>query len=140
MSQNFKFVALDTNVFIYYFEGDKTFGKKAKLIFDQLTEKRLKAVVNITALAEILSSPNLHEKAVKETKKLFLSVPSLEIYHVDENITLESTRIRRKYNFRLFDAIQLATAIIAHADVFITNDKKLLRCKEIKVLLLSSFA
>lgn len=137
MNQNHRLIALDTNVFIYYFESNEAFGIKAKLIFDQLTEDKLKGVTNITALAELLSSPKLNKKAVKVTKNLFFSVPNLEIYQVDENIALESAQIRRKYGFRLLDAIQLATAKRAKAQAFISNDGRLKQYKPLKVLVLS---
>jgi len=137
MNQSLKLIALDTNVFIYYFESDETFGKNAKLIFDQLTANKLRGVTNITALAELLSSPKLNKRAVKETKNLFLSVPNLEIYQVDENIAIESAQIRRKYGFRLLDAIQLATAQLAKAHVFISNDERLKKFKPLKVLLIT---
>lgn len=137
MNQNLKLIALDTNVFIYYFESNEAFGKKAKLIFDQLTENKLKGVTNITSLAELLSSPKLNNKAVKETRDLFLSVPNLEIYQLDENIAVESAQIRRKYGFRLLDAIQLATAKRAKVQAFISNDNRLKRFKSFKVLTLT---
>mgnify|MGYP001595558059 CR=1 FL=1 len=133
---NFKFVALDTNIFIYYFESNEIFGQKAKSIFDQLTDNKLTAVVNITALAELLSSSKLSKKAVKETKKLFLSIPNLEIYQVDETIATEGAEIRREYGFRLFDSIQLATARLAKAQAFITNDGKLRKFKDLKIILI----
>lgn len=137
MNQNLKRVALDTNIFIYYFESNKTFGEKAKLIFDQLTTHKLKGITSVTSLAELLSSPKLNKKAVKETKSLFLSVPNMEIYQVDEDIAIGSAQIRRKYDFRLLDAIQLATAKRAKAQAFITNDEKLKKFKLFKVLLVT---
>ncbi len=139
MNQKLKIknTALDTNVFIYYFENNANFGRSAKLIFDKLTNNQLRAITNITSLAEILSSPKLSNEAVKKTKRLFLSVPNLEIYQVDENIALESARIRREYGFRLLDAIQLATAKYGRAKTFITNDENLKKFKEVKVILLS---
>jgi len=137
MNQNLKLIALDTNIFIYYFESNKIFGRKAKLIFDQLTANKLKGATNVTALAELLSSPKLNKKAAKETENLFLSVPNLEIYQVDENIAIESAQIRRKYGFRLLDAIQLATAKLAKAQAFISNDEKLKRFRSLNVLLIT---
>lgn len=132
-----KLCGLDTNVFIYYFENNPKYGKLAKLIFDKLTENRLKAITNITSLAELLASPKLTSEAVKETKSRFLSVPNLEIYLVDENIAIESAKIRRQYGFRLLDSIQLATALFAKARVFITNDAGLKKFKELKIILLN---
>lgn len=133
----FKLAALDTNIFIYYFEQNIYFGAKAKFIFDNLSTNKLQACTNITSLAEIISSPKLTDTAVKETRDLFFSIPNLEIHQVDEKIAMESARIRRKYSFRLLDTIQLATALYAKAKVFITNDERLKKFKELQVVLLS---
>lgn len=131
------FVGLDTNIFIYFFENDVNFGRKAKLIFEKLAGGHLKAVASITSLAELLSSPKLNERAVKETKKLFMSIPNLEIYQLNEIIAIEGAKIRRNYGFRLFDAIQLATAVTSRAKAFITNDSRLKSFKKVKIILLS---
>lgn len=135
--KNTKIIALDTNIFIYYFEGNEVFGRKAKLIFDRLTANKLKAAASVIALAELLSSPKLNQKAVKETRNLFLSVPNLEIYHVNENIAAEAAGIRREYGFRLLDAVQLATARLARAQFFLSNDEKLKKFKPLRVKLIS---
>lgn len=132
-----KLSALDTNIFIYFFENHADFGQKAKLIFEKMATRELRGMTNITSLAEIMSSPRLNDKAVKETSKLFLSIPNLEVYKVDEDIATESAKIRREYGFRLLDAIQLATAKIAKAQAFITNDDRLKQFKELKIILLN---
>ncbi|MBI2314811.1 type II toxin-antitoxin system VapC family toxin [Candidatus Daviesbacteria bacterium] len=132
--------ALDTNVFIYFFENNVELGQKAKAIFEGLSQNQLKAVTNITSLAELLSSPKLTGQAVRETKKLFLSVPNLEIYGLDESIAIKSAEIRREYGFRLLDAIQLATALIAKTQAFITNDHRLKSFKQLKIISLSDLA
>lgn len=135
--RKYKIFALDTNTFIYYFENDVKFGQQAKSIFENLSCSRLKAVTSITSLAELLSSPKLTDEAVRETKKLFLSVPNLEIYGLDENIAIKSAEIRREYGFRLLDAIQLATALFSKAEAFITNDYRLKSFKKLKIISLS---
>ncbi len=136
----FRLASLDTNIFVYHFEGNTEFGQKAKQIFIDLLNNKIRAVTSIITLSELLSSPKLDKIAVKETRKLLLEVPNLEIYQVDEVIALKSAEIRRKYGFQLFDSIQLATALKAKAQVFITNDDKLKTFKEIKILTLKDLS
>lgn len=45
--------------------------------------------------------------------------------------------LRARYNLTLTDAFQLAIAIQAECDAFLTNDSDLKRVKEIPVLVLS---
>ena len=52
-------------------------------------------------------------------------IPNITIVEVDQTLAREAGRIRRQYKFMLPDSIQLATALDAKVDVFVTNDKKL---------------
>lgn len=62
----------------------------------------------------------------------------LAVVEVNEEIADKTALIRRKYGFRTPDAIQLATAVQTRAKVFITNDERLKKLKELKVILLSA--
>jgi predicted nucleic acid-binding protein len=61
------------------------------------------------------------------------------IVFVDINLTIacEAARIRFRYNLQLADSLQIATAIAAHCDAFLTNDAQLKRVSELKVLVIS---
>ena len=135
--RKFKQVCLDSNLFIYHFEENSEFVSATSFIFDSLSEGTLKASTSIISLIEVLSYP-LPPAVLREIKESFQSLPNLTVYNVESDIAGEAARIRREYGFRLPDAIQLATAVTAKADVFITNDQKLKQFKQLKVLLLSS--
>jgi predicted nucleic acid-binding protein len=45
----------------------------------------------------------------------------------------EATELRARYSFRTPDAIHLAAAIVGGCDLFLTNDQRLNRCREIDV-------
>lgn len=55
---------------------------------------------------------------------------------IDSVTGQEAARLRAIYNLTLIDAIQIAAAIQADCDVFLTNDVSLKRVKEIEVLLI----
>lgn len=61
---------------------------------------------------------------------------NLLIVEVSVPIAIEAARLRVRYGFKTPDALHLASAIAARADVFVTTDKTLRRCKEIRVQLL----
>ena len=134
-----KLIGLDTNIFIYQFQSHPQFGKKTQSIFFQLAANKVKAITSIITVTEVLAFKK-SEDIVSELKNLLLEVPNLEMKEVSREIALEAARIRRKYGFRLPDALQLATALTEKADIFITNDIKLHGFKEIKIVSLQKFA
>lgn len=128
-------IALDTNIFIYYFQQHPQFGSSAKDVFESLTTGKAKGITSIITLIELLSLTGTQENTDK-LKALFLETPNLAIFDVTQIIGIEAARIRRNYGYRLPDSIQLATSLFAKAKTFITNDSKLLCFKEINVRML----
>ena len=132
----YSFVCLDSNIFSYHFHQHPVFGLTAKSIFDKMSLDNLQAVTSLITLTEILSIKAPLVK-LKELEKLFKETPNLTIVEFGYAIATQTARIRRKYKFKIPDAIQLATALQAKTQAFITNDEQLKKFKEIKVLLLS---
>ncbi len=126
---------VDTNIFIYYFQEDEKFGPRAKKILELLVAGKAQAVTSIITQVELLSLPTT-EQQTEYLRGLFLETPNLQIKELTPEIADEAARIRREYKFRFPDAIQLATAVVSDVPVFITNDKRLSRFKELKIKLL----
>ena len=127
--------ALDTNIFIYYFQKHPEFGPFVKPLFESILTNKLKAVTSIIAITELLSL-KAPQKDVDKLRTLFLEIPNLRTIDVNERIALDAAHIRRSYGFRLPDSIQLATAQNAKAEIFITNDKRLNGYKGIQIKML----
>src|SRR5476651_2670058 len=123
MVMNNKTVALDTHIFIYYYEQNPQYFIKAEEILKKLQDNKSKAITSIVTLIELLSFPSLGEQKVKELQEHFLLTPNLAVFDVNQIIALDAARIRREYHFRISDSIQLATAKQAKVDLFITNDQ-----------------
>lgn len=134
---NFSFVGLDTNIFIYYFDQNPEFGSKSKVLFDKLTEGSLQAVTSTIALIEILSHKILTAKEVREMEDKFYNIPRLVVEDVDRSMAIIAAEIRREYGFRTPDAIQLATAVNTKAEAFVTNDDRFKKFKEIRIITLN---
>lgn len=128
-------VYLDTNVFIYYFQEHPDFGVRAKKLFDRFFSGELFAVTSVLTLTEFLSKASTEEDA-DTMYRLFLETPNLLIVPISSEIAVVAARLRRVYSLQTPDAIQLATAVDRKVTKFITNDKRLLRCKDVAVSLL----
>lgn len=132
---NTKLVGLDSNVFIYQFEDNPLFCQYTSKIFEKLASNKLQAVTSIISLIESLSFPSPAEVRTKIEEGF--TMPNLTVLELNHGIGLTTARLRRDYGLHLGDAIQLASALSAKAKVFITNDAKLKRFKELKVMLLN---
>ena len=109
---------------------------KTDLIFKFLEDRRVRAVTSIITIAE-LQAFRAPEKVLQDIRESFLSTPNLITVDVNQEIALASAEIRREYKFALADSIQLATALDAKAQTFITNDKRLKLFKRLPVTLLT---
>lgn len=136
--RRFKKIALDSNLFIYQFEGHPRFSKSTSEIFQKLEQGKLAAATSIISLIEALSYPS-PKKVLEGIREGFYTVPNLTIFEVNQEIGEIAAEIRRKNKIRLPDSIQLATAKVAKSQVFITNDRKLKKFKELPVRLLTEF-
>lgn len=134
-----KVFALDTNCFIYHFEKHPVFSPLTEELF--LLLKKKEAITSSITLSELISKKEIFADRKKLTnyKIAFLSTPSLRVVEVDLKVAEYAAGFRIIYNLRLPDAIQIATALLGGADVFITNDERMKKVEEIKVLLLKDF-
>ena len=129
----YKLVAIDTNIFIYHYSGNPSWVQLTEQVFNSLADDKIKAVTSSLTLAELLSFKTSDLK-LKELFESFIITPNLTILPLDTTTALEAARIRRQYGFRLPDSVQLATALTAKAQAFITNDKNLRSFREIPVI------
>ncbi|MFB5267565.1 type II toxin-antitoxin system VapC family toxin [Paenibacillus enshidis] len=134
-----KKIALDTNLFIYVFEQHSEFGEKAKAILEQIEDGLVAAVASSVSLTEILVKPIREGNLTleKQYKLLFSHFPNLTILPIDNMVAERAAYLRGKYNIKTPDALIVATALVANADLFITNDQRLEIVKEIKCVSLS---
>ncbi|MDF2663435.1 MAG: hypothetical protein K0Q94_6226 [Paenibacillus sp.] len=130
---SFKKIALDTNIFIYVFEQHPDFGEKAKWLLEQVEEGAYSAVASTISLTEILVKPIREANLAleKQYKLLFAHFPNLSVVPVDNPVAERAAFLRGKYGIKTPDALVIASAILAQADVFVTNDLRLEQVEEI---------
>lgn len=125
-----KRIALDSMVFIYIFEHSALYFPQAEEILISIEKGMYEGVTSMISVAESLSAKKLHTNtfAQDEILRFFHEVPHLAVLPVAWEIAQTAANLRRTYpSLGTPDAIQLATTVEAKADVFITNDKNLLR-------------
>ena len=130
---------LDTAPVIYFVEQNPEFASKEQEVFERLDDGKLTAVVSPITLAECLVLPYKQKNSdiAQIFTELLANSENVLFYPIDEVIADKAADLRARYNLTLTDAFQLAIAIQAECDAFLTNDVDLKRVKEISILVLS---
>jgi predicted nucleic acid-binding protein len=137
-----KTIFLDTAPVIYFIEAHHQFGPLVKQVVELMNENRIQAFTSVLTLSEVLPKPveTGNDELVEKFKTYLKSGPNLTLLPIGEAIGETAGVLRGKYPYlKTVDAIQIAAALDADADVFLTNDKKLSGIKEIKILVLRDY-
>lgn len=120
-------LALDTNIFIYAIEGNENFPLASE-IFREIKKKNTNVVTSILSIHEaviLLYQMNLVHRIPKYVE-FIRGGGAITVFDINQTIALKAAELRAKYRPKLKapDAIQLATAILNGASVFITANRK----------------
>ncbi len=129
-------IFLDTAPVIYYVERHPQYGAIVDGFFDRLDAGSLSAVTSPITLAECLVVPcRLGQTKVRQSfVDRIVSGQGVFFTSLTAEIGERAAELRAKYNLTLTDALQVATAIVASCDAFLTNDADLKRVADIPVV------
>ena len=135
-------LALDTSAFIYHLEGHPTYGPRLLPVFRHIEEGRCDAVTSTLSFLEMLVQPyrEADESRRIAISGLLASFPGIRWVDMDLAVADRAAALRARYNLRVPDAVQVATAMLAGADLLLTNDRGLRRVTGISVLLIADCA
>ena len=90
-------------------------------------------------LTEVLSLPLRlgRDDLVRAYRTLLEGHDRLRLVAVDAGVAVKAAELRARHNLRTPDAIQIAAALPAGCDAFLTNESDLRRVTEVKVILVS---
>jgi predicted nucleic acid-binding protein len=137
-----KTIFLDTAPVIYFIEAHHQFGPLVRQVIELMNENRIQAFTSVLTLSEVLPKPveTGNDELAEKFKTYLKNGPNLTLLPITETIGESAGVLRGKYpHLKTVDAVQIATALDAEADAFLTNDKKLSGIKEIKILVLNDY-
>jgi predicted nucleic acid-binding protein len=113
-------------LFIYWFEDNPRYAKRVAAIRSRMQERGDQLITGAFTFGEVLAGPYRIGalKAAEEAKRLMRSAVS-EIVPFTVDTSDHYAQIRATLQVSPADAIHLASAAHAHADLFLTNDKSL---------------
>ncbi len=132
-------LGIDTAPFIYLVERHPDYLDLMRAVIRRIDAGELKAVSSVVTLAEVLTQPlrlgNL--LLAQKYRDVLYRSRNFRLVPIDATIAELAADLRARYNLRTPDALQLAAAIRAGCDAFLTNDVTLKKVAELKVLVLS---
>ncbi|HEY3324362.1 MAG TPA: type II toxin-antitoxin system VapC family toxin [Planctomycetota bacterium] len=135
-------LGLDSAPLIYFVEAHPEFDARVTAVFQCIDRRQFVAVTSMISLVEVLTKP-ISVKNVKlanEYRELLLKSENFSTVPIDAAISERSADLRARYNLRTPDAIQIAAALNAGCQAFLTNDAKLKRVTDLRVLVLGELS
>lgn len=117
----------DTNLFIYLFEDKHERSEQVSELRRRMIEREDELLTSALTLGEILVRPKeMGDEKLAQVYELAISAAAT-VLPFDSHAALKFAEIRQDRSIHAPDAIQLACASVAQADLFITNDNRLSR-------------
>ena len=132
-------LGLDSAPILYFVEGNAEFHARCKPLFEAVDAGTVEAFTSTLTLPEVLMYPLRNNNTVLATsfRQLLLNTQRVTTAPPVTAVAEEAARLRAVYNLRTADAIQIATSIHFGCDAFLTNDVKLKRVTELRIIVVS---
>lgn len=129
-------VAVDSAPIVHYLEDHPRFAPRFVALFEAADEGRISIAISTITLAEVLSGPlaRANELLAARYREAMTAHPRWTVHPVDAAIAEDAARLRARYRLRLPDALQIATALRARADRFVTHDRRLKKVRELDII------
>ncbi len=129
---------LDSAPAIYAVENHPRYVNLVRVALKRIDAGMLLAVTSPVTLAECLIAPyRLNRPDVSQTfVDLVVYGSNVSFMTIDQAVAEKAAELRARYNLLLPDSFQVAVALLAGCDSFLTNDAALKRVTEIDVLVL----
>lgn len=114
--------AFDADVLIYAAAADHPLGRRVRALFDTCADD-LVGVGSLMMLPEVLAK-SLRDGATDELMALTALLSRVDLRPLDAVTAEVSTSLSASHRLRAADAVHLATAVVAGADRFVTNNRR----------------
>jgi len=134
-------VALDTQVFIYFIEEDKQFLPLVKPLFEAIDQDKLLGATSGLTLMEVLVVPYRtgNFSLADRYEALLTRSRGVRFIDVDRPLLKTAARVRATFRLKPPDAIQVAAAMVAKCQAFLTNDRRIPSMPGLKVVQLKNY-
>ena len=131
-------LGIDTPPLIYFIESHPRYDSLVIEIFRQIDESLFAGITSVVSLGEVLVQPLRDSNMTlrRQYRELLFDRPGLRTVRIEPAAAERATDLRARYGFRLPDALRLAVTLEERCEAFLTNDRRLARVTELRVLVL----
>jgi predicted nucleic acid-binding protein len=131
-------LGLDTAPLSYLVEDHPRYAPLVTDVADRIANRQFVAVTSVISLAEVLVQPLARGDRYLQQRFRDLLLHGDEIRALPVTVAMaeRAAELRARYGMKLPDAIQIAAALAEDCEAFLTNDRRLARVTEIRVLVL----
>ena len=114
--------AFDADVLIYAVDPSHPLGRRVRQLFSDALDRKV-GIGSVVLLPEVLSKP-MREGASDQIAEMARLLSRLDLLPADAPTAELAASLAAIHRLRAADAFHLATAVVAGADRFITNNRK----------------
>jgi predicted nucleic acid-binding protein len=131
-------LGLDTAPLIYLVEDHPQYADLVDEVARRISDGRVVGITSVVTLGEVMVQPFARGdvRLQQRYRDLLLYSLGFRTLPVDAVMAERAAELRARYGMRLPDALQIAVAIDERCEAFLTNDRRLARVTEIRVLVL----
>jgi predicted nucleic acid-binding protein len=131
-------LGFDTALLIYFVERHPAYVDIVREFVQRVDSGAILGYSSMVTLTEVLTQPKQKGNTTLEQEyhDLLLHSHNFKLLPIDLVIAERAADLRARYRFRTPDALQIAAALAAGCQAFLTNDPQLKRTKELRVLIL----
>src|SRR5215510_11542331 len=131
-------LGFDTAPLIYCVERHPVYVDIMREFVQRVDTGAVLGYSSMVTLTEVLTQPQQKGDATveREYRDLLLHSRNFTLLPIDPVIAERAADLRARYRFRTPDALQIAAALTAGCQAFLTNDPRLKRTRELRVLVL----
>lgn len=133
---------MDTAPIIFYTEQHPVYYRLVEPVFTAIDAGDVRAVTSIVTLSECLVHPYMKGLIQLQQDYYDIITAGNNVYFAlqDAETGRVAAELRARYRISLLDALQVATALQTHCDIFLTNDRELRRIQELPVLIVEEIS
>ena len=131
-------LGLDTPPFIYLIERNPAYLELVREVFRRITAGQLVAHSSVITLTEVQTQPYRvgNDALVRRYRRFLLRSRNFSLDAITVDSAEQAASLRARYGLRTPDALQISVALSAGCSAFLTNDLRLQRVTELRVLAL----